>query len=242
MAGTGSVTISGTISGEPTGIKQINEVIQYAAAVGSVWDGALAQGFNSIAVPAGATAAIIQPPANNATYIVLKGAANDVGTPMHMTNPQYFSMPAAIAALAAPAAPTLVAAGSGGSWAAVTGWVKITYVNQFGESLPSAVASQAVVSNGTLTINSPAASGSGAGAATGWYAYVGTGASEPADAAKYRQQGAGNPTAIGANLLISAPPTTTGANPPVTNTSGLSPSLGIWAAAALAAITEVNFI
>lgn len=122
-------------------------------------------------------------------------------------------------ALPAPSAPTVSAAGSGGTWTAQTAWVKITYVNAQGETIASAVSSQAVGASGTLTINSPAAAGSGAGAATGWYAYVGVGVSEPADTAKYRQQAAGSPTAIGANLTLTANPTTSGLNPPASNTA-----------------------
>lgn len=95
------------------------------------------------------------------------------------------------ASLPAPSAPGLSAAGSGGTWSASTAWVKISYLNAQGETVASAVTSQAVAASGTLTITAPAVIGSGGAAATGWYAYVGTGASEPADAAKHRQQTVG---------------------------------------------------
>lgn len=122
-------------------------------------------------------------------------------------------------ALPAPSAPGLSAAGSGGTWTAQTAWVKVTLVNAQGETVASAVSSQAVAASGTLTITSPAAAGSGAGAATGWYAYIGTGASEPADASKHRQQTLGSPTPIGTNLTLTANPTTGGAAPPASNTA-----------------------
>jgi hypothetical protein len=116
--------------------------------------------------------------------------------------------------LAAPAAPTLVPGSSGGTWTAQTAWVLITYVNDYGETLGSAVSSTDVPANGTLTIDSPPATGDAPFAATGWYAYVGVGTTQPAPTAMYRQQTAGSPTAIGANLTLTANPTTTGANPP----------------------------
>jgi hypothetical protein len=122
-----------------------------------------------------------------------------------------------VPALAAPsAAPGLTAGGSGGTWAAATAWVKVTYVGVGGgETLPSAVASVAVAANGTLTIASPPA----VAGASGWYAYVGTGASEPADTAKYRQQAAGSPSSLGTSLVLTASPTTSGAVVPTAGTA-----------------------
>src|SRR5947209_7649325 len=89
--------------------------------------------------------------------------------------------------LAAPAAPTLTQQ-AGGAWTATTAWVKTTYVNAQGETVGSAVSSLAMTANNQLTIASPPAAGTGAGAATGWYAYIGTGGSHPGDPARYRQQ------------------------------------------------------
>lgn len=117
---------------------------------------------------------------------------------------------------AAPTAPTLSTASSGGTWTAQTAWVQVTYVNQYGESLPSTITSIAVPAGGTLTIPSPASPNDNA--ILGWYAYIGVGASQPANTAMYRQQTAGSPTAIGTNLVMTANPTTTGANPGTTDT------------------------
>lgn len=161
-------------------------------------------------------------PADTAKYRQqAAGSPTAIGTSLTLTaNPTTTGLnPPSAVALPAPAAPGVSAAGSGGTWTAQTAWVKVTQVNAQGETIASSVSSQAVGANGTLTINSPAAAGTGAGAATGWYAYVGVGASEPADTAKYRQQAAGSPTAIGANLTLTANPTTTGANPPKSNTA-----------------------
>jgi hypothetical protein len=77
----------------------------------------------------------------------------------------------------------------------------------------SAPASQVTTgSTSTLTVSSPAASGN----ATGWYAYV----TQAGGSTYTRQQAAGSPTAIGSNLVLTAPPTSTGLNPPASNTAG----------------------
>lgn len=116
--------------------------------------------------------------------------------------------------LPAPAAPALSQAGSGGS---ITGTfqAKITYVNAFGETLASA--SSSITCNGatSLTIASPPVWTN----AVSWYAYV-TG---PGGSVFYRQQAAGSPSALGVALIITAPPTLTGAQPSASNTSASSP-------------------
>jgi hypothetical protein len=78
--------------------------------------------------------------------------------------------------LAASAAPTLSQTTSGGLSPA-TLYVKITYVNAFGqETGPSPESSLAVLQNNVLVVASPAAQGSGPGAATDYNVYVGTSA------------------------------------------------------------------
>lgn len=116
------------------------------------------------------------------------------------------------AALAAPAAPGHSTATTGGTVLAGTYTFAVTYVNANGESVASATATQVTTgSTSTLTINSPAASGS----ATGWYAYC----SQAGGTTLTRQQAAGSPTNIGTNLTLTAPPTNTGAAPPTINTT-----------------------
>ena len=58
----------------------------------------------------------------------------------------------------------------------------------------------------TLTVASPAANAN----ATGWYAYI----TQVGGSTYTRQQTAGSPTAIGTGLTLTAPPTSTGAQPP----------------------------
>lgn len=115
--------------------------------------------------------------------------------------------------LAAPAAPGTSTATSGGTVAAGTYQVVVTLVNAAGESIASASSSQVTTgSTSTLTVTSPAAGGG----ATGWYAYV----TQAGGSTYTRQQAAGSPTNIGTNLTLTAPPTSTGANPPAVNTTG----------------------
>lgn len=127
--------------------------------------------------------------------------------------PGYFTY---IEATPPPAAPAL-SQSAGGSWTAQTAWVVLSYVNSLGEVVGSysypTPASLSMTAGNQLTIPSPAASGSGALAATGWYAYVAVGATLPAGTAFHRQQAAGSPTPIGTALTVAGNPTTTGANP-----------------------------
>jgi PKD repeat protein len=111
----------------------------------------------------------------------------------------------------APPIPTLSTASSGGAIAAGAYQVAVTYVTAAGETLASA--SRTVTTSGstsTLTITSPPA----VNGATGWYAYV----TQAGGTSYTRQQTAGSPTAIGTNLTLTAPPTGTGAAPPLVST------------------------
>jgi hypothetical protein len=118
------------------------------------------------------------------------------------------------------AAPVTATATTGGTVLAGTYQAEVTYTNANGETVGSAVASQVTTgSTSTLTVDSPPA----ATGATGWYAYV----TQAGGSTFTRQQTAGSPTAIGTNLVLTAPPTTTGANPPAANTSGTSVTLNL---------------
>lgn len=114
--------------------------------------------------------------------------------------------------LAAPAAPTLSQTTTGGTVAAGTYQVEVTYVTAQGETTASASAS-IITTTGTSTIkiNSPTP----VATAYGWYAYV----TQPGGGTYTRQQTVGSPTPIGNSLTLTAPPTNTGANPPGANTT-----------------------
>jgi hypothetical protein len=116
------------------------------------------------------------------------------------------------AALASPSAPTSATATTGGTVLAGTYTMVNTYVNANGETLASVTHTQVTTgSTSTLTVNSPGA----LSGATGWYTYV----SQVGGTTLTRQQAAGSPTLIGTNLTLTAPPTSTGANPPTLNTT-----------------------
>lgn len=110
--------------------------------------------------------------------------------------------------LPAPGAPVLSQTTTTGTIAAGVYTVQIAYSND-GGTLETAGGPSAQVTTttgtSTITINSPVASTG----ATGWYAYV----SQVGGNVLTRQQALGSPTAIGTNLTLTAPPTSTGTNP-----------------------------
>jgi Pectate lyase superfamily protein len=110
------------------------------------------------------------------------------------------------------AAPAPTTATAGGTVLAGTYGVKYTYVNAAGETLASAAGSVVTTgSTSTITVPSPPTQQT----VTSWYAYV----TAVNGSTYYRQQGSGSPTAIGTALTLTAPPTTSGANPPSSNTA-----------------------
>jgi hypothetical protein len=116
------------------------------------------------------------------------------------------------AALGAPATPAPTTATTGGTVLAGTYGVKVTYVNANGESVASAMGTVTTTgSTSTITVPSPSAKTS----ATGWYAYV----TQAGGSTFTRQQLAGHPTAIGTSLTLTAPPTSSGLQPPAADTS-----------------------
>ena len=121
----------------------------------------------------------------------------------------------------APATPVPTVGGTGGTVATGTYLVQVSFVTPNGETVPSGVASIAVTLGQNLTIPSPIGAPLGPAAPnftafTGWYAYV----SQVGGATLTRQQTAGSPTPIGTNLVITAPPTSSGANPFLNDPAG----------------------
>ena len=132
----------------------------------------------------------------------------------------YGGTPSTVPVVAAPAAPTVTPAASGGTVLAGTYQVVISYVNVQGETLGSTAAPVTTTgSTSTITVTSPPA----IAYAASWYAYVSQ-AGGTALAAT-RQQAAGSPTAIGTNLVLTAPPTSTGATSLAVATAGTVTSL-----------------
>lgn len=80
MAATGTVSISGSVTGLSTGSKTIGPLtITSSAAVGQQTDVTLASGDNTITVPSTSTAAIIVFDATSTTTKKIKGAGGDTG-------------------------------------------------------------------------------------------------------------------------------------------------------------------
>lgn len=107
-----------------------------------------------------------------------------------------------------PAAPTLSTSATGGTVADGVYQVQVTISNVYGESLPSA-ATSVTTSGGnlsTITITSPAT----AYLATTWNAYI-----TQVGGTTFTLQNT-TATPIGTSFTLSAPPTTTGVNPPLT--------------------------
>lgn len=117
------------------------------------------------------------------------------------------------AGLPAPSAPSL-SSGSG-TVGAGTYQVKVTYVNQYGETLASTSTSVTVGASASITVTSPLPWTN----ATAYYVYC----TQAGGSTYTRQQAPGSPTQLRINYTISAPPTNTGAAPPVANTSNSAP-------------------
>lgn len=113
--------------------------------------------------------------------------------------------------LTAPAAPTLSSI-AGGTMNAATYYAKATYTTASGETLASSEASLAVAANSLLKITSPITSNG----ATGWNAYVSlTTGNETKQTS--------TPLAIGVDWTEPIPGLVSGANLPVSNTTGWEP-------------------
>ena len=120
------------------------------------------------------------------------------------------------AQLTAPAAPAPTTAATGGTVADGVYKVTVTYTTAAGETTASAQGQVTAAGGGTstLTIPSPPAQPG----ASGWFAYV----SQAGGSTLTRQQAPGSPTAIGAGLTITAPPSSGGAQAPAGNTTGIA--------------------
>jgi hypothetical protein len=116
-------------------------------------------------------------------------------------------------AISPPPAPVPTTLGSGGTILAGTYGVIVSYTNAAGESVGSASGSVTTTgSTSTITIPSPPT----VPGATGWYAYV----TQLGGTIYTRQQAPGSPTALGTNLTLTAPPTSSGTNPLNAPTTG----------------------
>lgn len=118
-----------------------------------------------------------------------------------------------------PAAPLLSTATTGGSIAAATNWIQVTAVNANGETTPSAAAK--VVTTGTTSTIT--LTFSGVPFATSYNVYAGTGASQPANGAMWKQSATvsqpTDPMSMSVTVTLTAALATSGTNPPASNTA-----------------------
>lgn len=100
MAGTGNVTVTGNVTGNPGGARTFGPItITTAAAVESDQTVALSSGNNTITVPAGSTCVLLLGPnavnpTPNPAYggvLTLKGVAGDTGTVLSAKLPTLIS-------------------------------------------------------------------------------------------------------------------------------------------------------
>lgn len=88
MAGTSTVTISGTLVGGNTGSDTFaTKSITNTSAAEYTQQINLASGFNSITVPSGVTGAYMLPPPANTQTLTLKGVTGDTGIAISPTAP-----------------------------------------------------------------------------------------------------------------------------------------------------------
>jgi len=94
-----NVTISGQVTGLPTGSKQLGPfLLTNLSSGGAVTELTSLNGANTITVPGTAyIGCIIEPPAGNTGAITLKGVAGDTGFPLHLTQPSVLTFPAGTA-------------------------------------------------------------------------------------------------------------------------------------------------
>jgi len=91
MANTGTIRLTGTVTGQASGDKNLAAEWDLTAAVVDVNTVSLASGDNTITVPTGATVMLFIPPTSNAETIKIKGAAGDTGFTISPTKPTVFT-------------------------------------------------------------------------------------------------------------------------------------------------------
>lgn len=91
MAATATITLSGNVSGDPTGARTVGPInVTSAAANGQITQVVLQSGANTITVPTtpAPTGCVIQLPASNTAVTTLKGVSGDTGIAIGKTSTQ----------------------------------------------------------------------------------------------------------------------------------------------------------
>jgi len=94
MPGSTVLTLSGTVTGLPTGQQTVNVPWNLPNAVGQMEPVTLGVGDTHIVVPTGAATVLIVPPDNNAVVIRMKDIQADVGIQLHPGVPCFRSLAA----------------------------------------------------------------------------------------------------------------------------------------------------
>lgn len=129
-------------------------------------------------------------------------------------------------------APTLATATTGGTVAAGTYQVVVTYVSATGETVASSSASITTTgSTSTITVTTPAANGV-PGGATGWNAYI----TAAGGSTFFKQMTVTSPWPFPNNYILAAPPSVSNPQPPGANTTTSSPWAGMKAGQAIRVI------
>ena len=89
MAGSGTITLSGTIVGLPNGQRVVSQSYPIDAAIDESLQLTLAVGDNEIAVPGGASAVMIDLPVSNTVLVTLSPALGIAGVALHKTLPAW---------------------------------------------------------------------------------------------------------------------------------------------------------
>jgi hypothetical protein len=92
MPGSGTLTLSGMITGYPFGQRTVNIAWPLTAALDDSFPASLSIGDNQISVPSGASMVAIEPPDANTVVITLKGGVSDTGIALHKTQACWLSL------------------------------------------------------------------------------------------------------------------------------------------------------
>lgn len=90
MAATATITLTGTVTGMPSGSKTISATWTDADALSNVHTQTLTQGAsNTITVPTGASSVLIVPATTTVETVTLKGVAGDTGVVISSSEPTF---------------------------------------------------------------------------------------------------------------------------------------------------------
>lgn len=90
---TASSTVSVTVTGDGLNLTESDTNTNSASATAPT-SATLANGFNTVSVPAGVIGVLIKPPPTSAIALTLKGITGDTGVPISPSTPTYLALPA----------------------------------------------------------------------------------------------------------------------------------------------------